>query len=160
MSLFNLSYTLIVAFLASLLGLIRVCKIPQFNKEYLARAITNNHGQNILYISVGCMGFVNYLYYAPIVLFFAFNIVEFVKIKFPGSNFNVLYGDMIRHYKFYVYEGKCRIEMVFLAYCVVTLPLDFLGRAIKVFVLAQMFLVKYRINNEFRYACVSVNQWI
>jgi len=63
----------------------------------------NNHGQNILYISVGSMGFVNYLYYAPIVLFFAFNIVEFVKIKFPTSNFNALYGDMIRNYKFYVY---------------------------------------------------------
>jgi len=69
----------------------------------------NNHGQNILYISIGSMGFVNYLFYAPIALFFAFNIVEFVKIKYPNSNFNNLYGDMIRNYKFYVYEGKCRI---------------------------------------------------
>ena len=160
MSPFNLSYTLLVAFLSSLLGLIRVCKMPKFSKEYLAKAIMNNHGQNILYISVGSMGFVNYLYYAPIVLFFAFNIVEFVKIKFPASNFNALYGDMIRNNKFYVYEGKCRIEMAFLAYCVVTLPLDFLGRAIKIFVLAQMFFVKYRISNEFRYACVSINKLI
>lgn len=32
MSLFNLPFTLVVAFLSSLIGLLRVCKTPQFNK--------------------------------------------------------------------------------------------------------------------------------
>lgn len=75
MSIFNLKYTLIVAFTASFAGLLRVCKTPQFNKEYLARAMLNNHGQNLLYISIGSLGFINYLYYAPIVLFFAYGIL-------------------------------------------------------------------------------------
>lgn len=159
MSLFNLKYTLVVAFSASIFGLLRVLKRPQFNKEYLARVLTNNHGQNLLYISIGSLGFINYLYYAPIVLFFAYNIIEFVKIKFPASSFNA-YGDVIRYNKFYVYEGKCKIELAFLAYCIVTLPFDLMGRLIKIFIMAQFLLVKYRLNNEFRYACTSVNNLI
>jgi len=91
-----------------LLGLLRVLKTPQFSKEYLGKVFQNNHGQNLLYISFGSMGFTNYLYYSPIVLFFAYNIVEFVKIKFPQLSFNY-YGDLIRHNKFYIYEGKGRI---------------------------------------------------
>ena len=34
----------------------------------------NNHGQNLLYISFGMSGPVNYLYYAPIALFFLFGV--------------------------------------------------------------------------------------
>lgn len=75
MSLFNLQYTLIVALLASAIALYRVYKVPQMNKEYLAKVLMNNHGQNILYIAIGSLGFINYLYYAPIVVFFAYNIV-------------------------------------------------------------------------------------
>lgn len=108
MSLFNLQYTLIVALLASAIAIYRVCKTPQMNKEYLARVLMNNHGQNVLYIAIGSLGFVNYLYYAPIVVFFAFNLIEFIKIKFPTSSFNT-YGDLIRNNRFYVYEGKCKI---------------------------------------------------
>jgi preprotein translocase subunit Sss1 len=72
---FNLPFTLITAFLASVIGLLRVAKKPQFNKEYLAKVLMNNHGQNILYVSFGAIGFTNYLYYSPIVLFFAFGVV-------------------------------------------------------------------------------------
>jgi hypothetical protein len=72
---FNVRFTLLAAFLASLIGLLRVLKTPQFNKEYLGKVFLNNHGQNLLYISFGSMGFVNYLYYFPIVLFFAYGII-------------------------------------------------------------------------------------
>lgn len=72
---FNVPYTLLAAFLASLVGLLRVLKTPQFNKEYLGKVFLNNHGQNLLYISFGSIGFVNYIYYAPIVLFFSYGIV-------------------------------------------------------------------------------------
>ena len=82
-----------------------------------------------------------------------------MKIKFPGSSINA-YGDVIRYNKFYVYEGKCKIELAFLAYCVVTLPLDFMGRLIKIFIMGQFLLVKYRLNTEFRYACSAVNTTI
>lgn len=74
-SLLNTQYTLLVAFAASAIGLLRVCKTPQFNKEYLVKVVLNNHGQNVFYIIFGTMGFINYLYYAPIALFFAYGIV-------------------------------------------------------------------------------------
>lgn len=156
---FNIRFTLLAAFLASLIGLVRVLKRPQFNKEYLARVFQNNHGQNILYVSFGTIGFVNYLYYAPIVLFFAYGIVEFVKINFPASGFN-RYGDLLRFNKYWVYEGKSRMEIFFFIYMVFTMPLDFMGRAIKAFMMAQFLLIKYRINPEFAYSCSIINAWI
>ena len=45
-------------------------------------------------------------------------------------------------------------------YMLFSLPFDFMGRIIKVFLMAQYLLIKYRINAEFRYSCASINQWI
>jgi len=156
---FNIPYTLLTAFLASLVGLLRVLKTPQLNKEYLAKLFQNNHGQNLLYVSLGSIGFVNYLYYAPIVIFFGYGIIEFIKINFPAHGFNY-YGDLIRNNKFYVYEARGRIEIFVFLYMLVTLPLDFMGRVIKVFLMGQYLFVKYRINTEFKYSCGNIHQWI
>lgn len=62
----------------------------------------NNHGQNILYISFGATGYVNYLYYAPIVLFFGYGIVEYVNMKWPDNKYKS-YVDMVRNNKYYVF---------------------------------------------------------
>jgi hypothetical protein len=35
-----------------------------------------------------------------------------------------------------------------------------MGRLIKVFIMAQFLMVKYRLNSEFRYACSSINSLI
>ena len=156
---FNIRFTLLTAFLASLMALLRVLKRPQFNKEYLAKVFMNNHGQNLLYISFGAIGFVNYLYYAPMILFFAFNVVEFLKIKFPNLSFNK-YGDVIRLNKFWIYEGKCRIELFFFFYLLFSLPLDFMSRAIKCFMMGQFLFIKYRLSAEFRHSCFIINQWM
>ena len=75
MSLFNFPFTLAVAFASSAIGVLRVLKMPQMNKEYLSRVFMNNHGQNLLYICFGSVGYVNFLYYSPIVLFFGYGIV-------------------------------------------------------------------------------------
>jgi preprotein translocase subunit Sss1 len=75
MSTFNLQYTITVGIIVSVLAILRVCKRPQFNKEYLAKVLLNNHGQNVLYLLIGSLGFTNYLYYAPVILFFAFNLL-------------------------------------------------------------------------------------
>lgn len=75
MSLFNMSYTLFVAFTCSLIGVLRVCKNPQMTREYLTKVLMNNHGQNLLYIFLGASGKANYLYLAPMVLFFGFGVV-------------------------------------------------------------------------------------
>jgi hypothetical protein len=62
----------------------------------------NNHGQNILYISFGATGHVNYLYYSPIVLFFGYGIVEYVNMKWRDSKYK-RYVDMVRNNKYYVF---------------------------------------------------------
>jgi hypothetical protein len=105
------------------------------------------------------LGFINYLYYAPIALFFAYNIFDYIKFKFPDSTLNK-YGVIIRYNRFYIYEGKCKIEIAFLVYCIVTLPFDLMGRLIKIFIMAQFLMVKYRLNTELRYACASINALI
>jgi hypothetical protein len=70
--------------------------------------VLNNHGQNIFYIIFGAMGFTNYLYYAPIALFFAYGIVEFIKLKYPNNAYHSTI-DLIRNNKFYVMEGKAKL---------------------------------------------------
>jgi hypothetical protein len=159
MSLFNLSFTLVVAFAASLIGVLRVCKMPQLNLEYLTRVLSNNHGQNIFYITVGGIGFTNYLYYSPIVLFFAYGIVEFIKIKYPQNTLNT-YGEIIRKNRYWVFETKAKLEIIFFLFVLVTLPFDFGGRIIKLFLIGQFLLVKYKVNAEFRGNCTNINLWV
>lgn len=144
LSLFNFPYTLVVALAASALGVLRVCKNPSFSQAYLGVLLQNNHGQNIFYIVTGCMGFINYLYYAPLTLFFAYGIVEYIKISYPASAFNY-YGDMVRANRQAVLECKGRLELFFFIYLLITLPLDF-GRVFKVLIMGQFLLVKYRLN--------------
>lgn len=45
-------------------------------------------------------------------------------------------------------------------YCLLTLPLDIFGRGLKLFVIGQFLFVKYRLNQEFRYATSSINTFI
>jgi hypothetical protein len=49
---------------------------------------------------------------------------------------------------------------MFVVYLIVTLPFDFLGRVVKVFLMGQLLMLKYKMNNEFRLACGSINSWI
>lgn len=119
----------------------------------------NNHGQNILYITFGATGHVNYLYYSPIVLFFGYGIVEYIKIKHPQFKYSN-HIDMIRNNKFYIFEMKGKLELIFLIYLIATLPFDFMGRLIKIFLLGQLLIMKYKVNNEFKLTCSSVNAWI
>lgn len=74
MAIFNMSYTVTAALLASACGLIRMLKMPKFSKEYLQRALLNNHGQNILYIGMGCVGATNFLFFAPLILYFFYGL--------------------------------------------------------------------------------------
>jgi hypothetical protein len=159
MSLFDMNYTLIVALAASLIGVFRVCKTPEFNQQYLSRVLSNNHGQNILYLMFGGVGYTNYLFFSPIALFFAYGIFEFVKIKFPANSLNV-YGDKVRNSKAAIFQAKSILEVLFFAFIVITIPMDLFGRLIKAFMLAQFFNMKYKVNPEFRSNCTVINQWI
>ena len=119
----------------------------------------NNHGQNILYITLGMAGHVNYLYYAPITLFFGYGVVEYVKINYPNNKY-ILQVDLIRNNRAEIFKTKGILEIIFVVYLVVTIFLDFFNRIIKIFLLGQMLIMKYKINPEFRLSCTVVNKWI
>lgn len=74
MSIFNMNYTITVGLLASACGLIRMLKTPQFNKQYLERVLRNNHGQNVLFLGMGCVGTTNFLFFAPLILYFFYGL--------------------------------------------------------------------------------------
>lgn len=89
-SLFGWKDATIVGFVASLLGLLRMTKLPQFNQEYLKyqylelrKFLTNQFGLNIVYFIMLAAqhGPRTYLFYAPIVLHYFLGIVEFLNIR-------------------------------------------------------------------------------
>ena len=41
-----------------------------------------------MYIGLGAMGYVNFLYYAPLIIFFFFGIVEYVNQKYPVTKYS------------------------------------------------------------------------
>ena len=111
-SIFNLSYTIVVGLLASACGLLRMLKTPQFNKQYLEKVLRNTHGQNILYLGMGCVGSTNFLFYAPLILYFSYGLCEFYnQITQPGANSSKIreYVDQIRNNRFYFMETKSRL---------------------------------------------------
>jgi hypothetical protein len=149
MAILNLRYTLLVAFAVSVLAVLRVLKKPQFNKEYAQKILLNNHGQNLMYIGLGAMGTVNFLFYAPLVLFFAFTLVEYVNQKFKVTKFSdkyMPYVDIIRNQKYYVMEGKCKIEIFYFFFLLCLMPLDFFNKLLKVVLMGQYLLMKFRIS--------------
>ena len=149
MAILNLRYTLLVAFAVSVLAVLRVLKKPQFNKEYAQKILLNNHGQNLMYIGLGAMGTVNFLFYAPLVLFFAFTLVEYVNQKFKVTKFSdkyMPYVDIIRNQKYYVMEGKCKIEIFYFVFLLCLMPLDFFNKLLKVVLMGQYLLMKFRIS--------------
>jgi hypothetical protein len=116
-----------------------------------------------MYIGVGAMGFTNFLYYAPLMLFFVFGIAEFLNQKYPNTAFSqkyMPYVNMIRNQKFYIMEGKAKLEIVCFIFLICSLPLDFFNRLLKVFIMGQYMLMKFRISNEFRYGCSEVHKLI
>ena len=41
-----------------------------------------------------------------------------------------------------------------------TIFFDFFNRIIKIFLIGQMLIMKYKINQEFRVSCAVVNRWV
>ena len=100
-----MNYTLLVAFASSFIGILRVFKTIEFSKDFLQKVLMNNHGQNIMYITFGISGSVNYLFYSPIVLFFGYGIAEYVNLNYPQNKYKN-YVDMIRNNRGKIFETK------------------------------------------------------
>ena len=105
----------------------------------------NNHGQNLLYLSFGMSGPVNYLYYAPIALFFLFGVAEYVNMRYPQTKYQK-YVDMIRNNRAKIFETKGVLEVIFLIYTCVTIFFDLFSKLIKIFLLGQMLIMKYKVS--------------
>lgn len=59
-----------------------------------------------------------------------------------------------------IYEAKGLLELIFLGYCCVTLLFDLFSRLIKIFLMGQMMLMRYKFSPEFRASCKTANAWI
>jgi hypothetical protein len=112
MAVVNATGTVVLAVIVTVMALLRVTKKPSFSKEYAQKVLLNNHGQNLMYLGAGAMGEVNFLYYAPLILFFAFGVAEFINLKYPNAKYSekyMRYITMMRNQKFYVMEGKAKL---------------------------------------------------
>ena len=61
---------------------------------------------------MGYTGGVNFLYYSPLVLYFAYGIVEYVNQKYNNTSLApkyMPYVTAIRNQKFYIMEGKGKL---------------------------------------------------
>ena len=57
-------------------------------------------------------------------------------------------------------EGKCRLEIFFFVYLLLSLPFDLVNRGLKCFIMGQFCFIKFRLSAEFRYSCTILNSWI
>lgn len=65
-----------------------------------------------MYIGMGAMGEVNFLFYSPLIVFFGFGIVEFINQKYANTSLSQKYMplvNMIRNNKYYVMEGRGKL---------------------------------------------------
>lgn len=70
------------------------------------------------------------------------------------------YINMARNQKFYIMEGKAKLEIVCFIFLICSLPLDFFNRMLKVFIMGQYMLMKFRISQEFRFGCSEVHKFV
>lgn len=59
-----------------------------------------------------------------------------------------------------MFYTKAILEFLFFAFTLITLFRDFGGKIIKLILMAQFLLVKYKVNPEFRRNCTSINWWL
>lgn len=105
MAIINAQGTVLVACIVTVMALLRVAKRPSFTKEYAQKVLLNNHGQNLMYLGLGVVGNTNLLYYAPLMLFFAFGFAEFINQKYPNTKYSpkyMPYVNLMRNQKFYI----------------------------------------------------------
>jgi hypothetical protein len=119
----------------------------------------NNHGQNILYIILGLNSSPNYLFYSPMVLFFGYGITDYLKITYPQNKY-ITQIDMIRSNRGAIFQTKGILEIIYLVYNVVTIFMDTFSKVVRIFLLGQMLVMKYKINEEFKGSCRVVHAWI
>lgn len=70
------------------------------------------------------------------------------------------YVNIVRNQKFYVMEGKAKLEICYFIFLILTLPFGFMQRLMKVFILGQYLLMKFRISNEFRFGCSEIHKFV
>ena len=70
------------------------------------------------------------------------------------------YVNLMRTQKYYIMEGKSKIEIVYFVFVICSLPFDFFNKLIKVFLMGQYLLMKYRVTNECRTAAGEIHRFI
>jgi hypothetical protein len=111
---------------------------------------------------MGFLGRTNFLFVAPLILYFFYSLVEFYHQMFPseGPIPRVKpFIDMIRNHKFFILEGKSRLEFIYFFYLITTIPID-LGRILKCIIIGQFLMLKYNLSAETRHSAYLINAYI
>lgn len=122
----------------------------------------NHHGQNVLYLGMGAAGQPNFLFYAPLLLYFFYGLAEFYNQLYPQNTGNPKlrgYVEQVRTHKWFFMETKSRLEIIYFVYLLVTIPLDF-SRILKCLLMGQYNMLRYRATQETRHAATSINKFI
>lgn len=110
---------------------------------------------------MGCIGNTNFLFFAPLILYFFYALAEFYNQKLPGAISPKLNQavDVMRQNRWLFVEGKARIEIIYFIYLLVTIPIDF-SRILKCLLIGQYNLLKFRMSVETQHAAKNINTFI
>ena len=110
---------------------------------------------------MGCVGSTNFLFYAPLVLYFFYALAEFYNQRMPGAISPKIKEtvDVMRHNRWLFMEGKSRIEIIYFVYLLITIPIDF-SRILKCLLIGQYNMLKFRVSMETQHAAKNINSFI
>ena len=110
---------------------------------------------------MGCIGSTNFLFYAPLALYFFYGLAEFYNQKMPGAISPKIKEavDVIRTNRWLFMEAKSRIEIIYFIYLLITIPIDF-SRILKCVLIGQYNMLKYRVSPETQHAAKNINTFI
>ena len=110
---------------------------------------------------MGCIGHKNFLFYAPLILYFFYGLAEFYNQKMYGAISPKIKNavDTIRHHRWTIMEGKSRLEIIYFIYLLITIPVDF-SRILKCILMFQFNMLKFRASQETQHAAKNINTFI
>lgn len=66
--------------------------------------LLNNHGQNVIYLGMGLAGQPNFLFFAPLILYFVYALAEFYNLMYTAGTGSAKirgYVDQIRAHRWF-----------------------------------------------------------
>lgn len=156
------NYANILAAVICILGVIRQCKMPRFNKEWGRKLLTNEFTQNLFYM----VPFVffpsnkNLVYYLPLGIHFWIGLSQYIFMKQPAV-YKMLqkYIDFTRQNDRILKIQKAKLEVYQLGFIVLFSILG-QGSLLLLLLYGNFLRIKYVLNSFTQLAFGEINYWI